>query len=83
MTTARFGNQTTPRHDLPMDAREISDELQRERSWHRLHYRKGQSIALCSCGKSFVDVTERTVHGRHAMHVEECLTILKDRLEGR
>ncbi len=65
-----------------MTAQEIGRALDQERSWHTLNY-KGGTLALCDCGYLLRGVTKQTVHGRHEWHVKECLTILKERLEGR
>lgn len=81
--TARYGYQPTPRHNEPMDEREVERHLSEERMSHHLNYREGRSMALCSCGKSMPDATPRTAQARHHMHVEECVRVLRDRLEGR
>jgi hypothetical protein len=70
-------------YERPMTDAEKQRELDQERLFHRLTWRKGSTMGLCSCGKSFVDVTnQHNVAWRFDLHVKACVDQLKDRLEG-
>ncbi|MDK2744311.1 MAG: hypothetical protein NDI90_15495 [Nitrospira sp. BO4] len=63
-----------------MDDRAIQRELDQERLHHRLFFRR--SVAVCNCGKSYVDPTKGDIRWRHDVHVKEVLERLDDRLRG-
>lgn len=73
----------TAPYEKPMTDAEKRRELDQERVFHRLHWRKGSALGMCSCGKSFADVINRAnMTWRFTMHVENCVDQLKNRLEG-
>jgi hypothetical protein len=66
-----------------MTPAEIARELEQERQFHKPRWRPPATIALCSCGKAYVDIeTKFDVEWRHEHHVHFLLERLKDQLEG-
>jgi hypothetical protein len=55
--SANFRTHIPPQlYNEPMSDRDIQRELDQERLQHRLFFRR--SIALCGCGKSYIDPTK-------------------------
>ncbi len=67
-------------YNEPMDERAIQRELDQERLYHKLFFRR--TTAICRCGKSYVDPTRDNVHWRHDVHVKEVLSRMEDQLRG-
>ncbi|HWV46783.1 MAG TPA: hypothetical protein VN039_12335 [Nitrospira sp.] len=70
----------TPNHNKPLTDREIERECDKERQYHSLFFRG--SVALCNCGKSYIDPTRRDIRWRHDHHVKLALEAFENKLRG-
>lgn len=74
----------TAPYEQPMTEKEIKKELDQERLFHKLNWRKGSSLGMCSCGYAFQNVTSKqNALWRFDHHVQLCVDLHRDQLEGR